>query len=61
MQRHLREPEADWVRVVARASLPRLHYGMIAIVDRSDPRVRKQIRAGHLVVLAEEPEPEDAS
>lgn len=51
--------EPDWVEVEARVSLPRLHFGMVAIVDRSDEGVRKQIRAGHLVVLSTPP-PEPA-
>jgi hypothetical protein len=45
----LREP--DWVLVEARASLPRLHFGATAIVDRSREDIAKRIRAGLLVVL----------
>jgi hypothetical protein len=46
----------DWVEVVCRASIARLRYGQHAIVDRSLEAVRKQIRAGYLVVIAPAPE-----
>lgn len=52
------QPEADWVEVQARASLCGLHYGQVAIVDRSDAQVRGHIRAGHLVVLTPDAEAE---
>lgn len=48
--------EPDWVEVVCRASIARLRYGQHAIVDRSLESVRKQIRAGYLVVIAAAPE-----
>lgn len=57
---HTEAPEADWVEVVCRASIARLRYGQHAVVDRSLEAVRKQIRAGHLVVLAPAPEEAEA-
>lgn len=50
------QPEPDWVRIEARASVARLHYGQQAIVDRTDRIVIGHLRAGHFVLIDDNPE-----
>lgn len=50
------QPEPDWVRIEARASVARLHYGQQAIVDRTDRIVIGHLRAGHFVLIDDDPE-----
>ncbi len=42
-------PGAEWVEVVARASVYGLRYGQVAIVDRADADVRRYLRGGLIV------------